>query len=70
MPSNDRIGPDNQQMPAPIAPESRQENPEEAIPILQLRPLSSPIADLELMPESEVLQEQRAVSLEPRKERA
>jgi len=59
MPFDDRIGFNNDQRFPPIFPESREEDPKEAIPATKLRPLDRAIEDEKLLPEDKDLRGER-----------
>jgi len=65
MPSDHGIWSNDEQGFAPIPPESGQQNPKQAIPILQSRPFASAIADLKLMAKGQVLEDESSLCLEP-----
>jgi len=62
MPSNDRLGFDNNQSGSPIRPESRQTSPKKSISVLELRSLDGPLLNQELLTQSQILQDQVPVT--------
>ena len=58
MPLDDGVGLDHQDGVAPAAPESGQEHPESAVPLLDLGSLSSSLQHLHLVSKGEVLKDE------------
>jgi len=57
MPTHDGPGLHENEARSPVLPDSREENPEDAIGALGLWPLNAPLKDQQLVPQGEVLED-------------
>jgi hypothetical protein len=70
MPTDDGVGFHHEDGEAPVTPEAGQEHPESAVPLLELRSLSSSLQHLHLVTQSEVLEDEGLACLESSDERS
>lgn len=59
VPSHHGFGSDDDQRPAPVAPEPRKKNPEKPVPVSEPGALPCPFHDGELLPEREIFDSER-----------
>jgi hypothetical protein len=67
---DDVLGLDESERILPVGAESGEDDPESSVSVRQVGPFSIPLKDIELVPEREVLQDQRAAGPQGREERS
>jgi hypothetical protein len=70
VPLDDGVGLDHQDGVAPAAPESGQEHPQGAVPLLQFGTAATAVEDLDLMSQGEVLDDEELTGLNTGDERS
>ena len=60
MPADDGLRPHDRKSPSPIAPESAERDPKQAIAVLNWRPCHSAAQDVDLLSQHEILQHEIA----------